>query len=99
MSFRREPFAEDVTNRVRQDYAADDIAAVVTLLDTVTGIGDSDRVPWIQLACLRLAGGRKELIGQWIELGNRDWRDLQLAVERHYGAGWEREYILYDRRT
>jgi len=55
-------------------------------------------VPWIQLAALRAAGGKLELLQQWVELGNKDPRDLQLSLLSMAGADWEREYILYESR-
>lgn len=99
MAFRREPFPEDVANRVLHDYAPSDVGDVFQILAGVKDYHDPDTVDWIQFASLWLAVGRKNLIGQWIEQGNQDPRDLQLSVEAQYGGDWIRDYILYDRRT
>ena len=48
--------------------------------------------------CLRMASGNVALIQQWVDEANADPRDLQLAVEAHFGPGWERAYILYSER-
>lgn len=98
MAFFREPLPEDVVNRVSEDYAPEDIADVLETLSTVNGFGDAEQIPWLQLSCLRMASGRRDLIPQWVQLANQDDRDLKLAVERRYGQGWERDFILYSKR-
>jgi hypothetical protein len=94
MSFLREPFPEDVANRVLEDYVEYEIPQVFRLLEHIRG-GD----PWQQLACLRLASGHVELLPQYIELANRDSRDLKVSVNQTFGPGWERDYILFAKRT
>ncbi len=98
MSFRREPYPEDVRNRVTRDYPPELYSSALDSLSRTAPYLDEEFVPWLQLAALRLANGRHELIRQWIEVGNSDWRDLKLAVERYAGPWWEREYILYGER-
>ncbi len=98
MSFRREPYPDDVRNRVAHDYPPELRAAVFDTISRTAPYIDEEMVPWVQLAALRLAGGKHELIRQWIELANSDWRDLQIAVERYAGPTWEREFILYGQR-
>lgn len=98
MSFRREPYPEDVRNRVARDYPDELQATVFDTLSKTAPHLDEELIPWLQLAALRLAYGRHELIRQWIEVGNSDWRDLKLAVEQYAGPSWEREYILYGQR-
>lgn len=98
MAFFREPYPEDVVNRVLHEYAAQDVADVLRILQTVKGVGHPEDVEWLQLACLRLAGGKKELIPQWVELANTDSRDLSMWLNRLHGPGWERDYILYSER-
>jgi hypothetical protein len=98
MAFFREPRPEDVANRVSEDYAPEDALDVIETLSKVTGFGDLEQIPWLQLACMRLAAKRKDLLPQWVQLANQDSRDLQLAVEGQYGPTWERDFILYSKR-
>lgn len=93
MAFFTEPYPEDVANRIDHDYSEGDRLHVIEILERLRRPSD-----WLKFACLRLAKGRVALLPQFVELANRDPRDLQLAVEGFAGGGWERDYILYDKR-
>jgi hypothetical protein len=96
MAFFREPYPEDVVNRVRHDYPKADRPRVMAILAEVRDLGW--HVPWIQLAALRAASGKIKLLQPWVDLGNKDPRDLQTSLESIAGAGWERDFILYGER-
>jgi hypothetical protein len=97
MAFLREPYPEDVANRVARDYAPDERERVMAILNGVRDIGWY--VPWIQLAALRAAAGNLRLLQQWVDLGNADPRDLQLSLDSLAGPGWERDFIIYEQRS
>jgi hypothetical protein len=101
LAFLLEPFPEDVIARVRHDYPPEEVDEVLTILAGVESYVETfgQHIPWIQLAALALAGGKKELIQHWVDLANHDTRDLSLAVNGLLGPGWERGYILYDERS
>jgi hypothetical protein len=96
MAFLLEPYPEDVVNRVAHDYPKSERPQVMTILGEVRDLGW--HVPWIQLAALRGALGKIRLLQQWVDLGNKDPRDLQMAIEGLAGPGWERDFILYGER-
>lgn len=98
MAFRREPYPEDIINRVNHDFPPGERQKVLEILAGVRDLGLGWDVPWIQLAALRAANGKVGLLQQWIDLGNTDARDLQLALESLAGPGWERDFILYSQR-
>ena len=94
MAFFNEPYPEDVANRIDHDYPDGNRMQVIEILERLRHPNE-----WLRFACLRLAQGRVALLPQWVELANRDPRDLQLAVESIAGgSAWERDYILYDKR-
>jgi hypothetical protein len=96
MAFRQEPYPEDVANRIEHDFVPSERDQVAEILFRVNeSVGN---VPWVQLAALRLANGRIDLLQQWVDEGNADPRDLQLSIESIAGLNWEREYILYGKR-
>ena len=96
MAFLLEPYPEDVLARVRHDYPPHEVDSVMTILSAIRDLGW--HIPWLQLACLRLADGEKRLVQQWIDDANSDPRNLKLFVERLHGPDWERHYILYSAR-
>jgi hypothetical protein len=96
MAFLLEPYPEDVLNRVEHDYPKSQCPQVMAILGEARDLGW--HVPWIQLAALRGASGKIRLLQQWIDLANRDPRDLQMSIEGLAGPGWERDFILYGER-
>jgi hypothetical protein len=96
VAFLLEPYPEDILARVKHDYPPDEVADVLAILSGVKDLGW--HIPWIQLAALALAGGKKSLIQQWIDLANEDPRDLNRMADALLGIGWERDYILYSER-
>lgn len=85
---RRSTNADDVRVLLQRQYAEPERSAVWALLTAASRIGEMNG--WyaerVQLAALALSKGNASLIGQWIDLGNTDARDLQLAVEGQLGA-------------
>jgi hypothetical protein len=96
MAFLREPYPEDIANRIAHDFTVDDRASVTKILNEVRDLGW--HVPWVQLAILRAADGKLHHLRQWVDLGNKDPQDLQLSLESFAGPSWEREFILYHLR-
>jgi len=96
MAFPEFPTNDDVRSLLRSQYGDDEREAVLELLGPVNTSGVC--VGWhaarIQLAALAMSGGNKSLIRQWIDLGNTDARDLQMAVHSHLGPTWDRECLV-----
>lgn len=97
MAFYREPYPQDVANRIKHDFPLEQQEEVAQILSHVRDSGW--HVPWIQLAALRAASGKIGLLQQWIDLGNEDPRDLSRMLARIAGPNWERDYILYGQRS
>lgn len=98
LAFIREPRPEEVEHRIVTDFDAAKQQRVREILDRVGKVEPWYR-PWVQLAALRAANGRVELLQHWVDLGNKDPRDLQLALESIAGPGWEREYVVHGVRA
>jgi hypothetical protein len=64
--------------------------AALSLLDGIRDLGWD--IVWLQLAALNLAGGRIDLLPQWIQEANSDPRDLKMATLRHLDATWDAKY-------
>tara|TARA_R110002072_G_scaffold233795_1_gene391342 strand:- start:7847 stop:8149 length:303 start_codon:yes stop_codon:yes gene_type:complete len=92
MAFLETPTADDVVALIRHQYAESEFDAIMKLLGPISTSGEL--VGWhaarIQLAALAMSGGNRSLIAQYIDLGNKDARDLQMAVESQLGPSWER---------
>ena len=97
MAFVQEPRPEEVEHRIVCDFDIAQQGRVREILSTVGDVKPWHR-PWVQLAALRAANGRVEQLQQWVDLGNRDPRDLQLALELIAGPGWERPYVIHGSR-
>ena len=94
MAFPDFPTDDDVTAMIRHQYSPDELDEIVSLLGPINHDGHMGWTPArIRLAALAMTNGNKALISQWIELGNADCRDLQLAVEGNLGENWERECL------
>ncbi len=96
MAFPEFPTDDDVRSLLRSQYADDECHAVLELLGPVnsSGAGVGWHAARIQLAALAMSAGNKSLIRQWIDLGDTDARDLQMAVNAELGPTWERECLL-----
>jgi hypothetical protein len=94
MASRLEPYPEDIVNRVNHDFAPHERERAIAILSRAP----ESRREWVQLAALRGASGRLELLQQWIDLGRSDWRDLQLSIDSLAGMAWEQDYVLYELR-
>lgn len=90
MAFRSGLDAEHVVAEVRRLVQPTDQEAAVALLNKVRGNGWD--VVWLRLAALNLAAGRLDLLPQWVELANRDERDLKMATERTLDQMWDAKY-------
>ena len=96
MAFPEFPTDDDVRWLLRSQYPDGEHEAVLELLGPVntSGAGVGWHSARIQLAALAMSAGNKSLIRQWIDLGNIDARDLQMAVHAQLGPTWERECLV-----
>jgi hypothetical protein len=90
------PYPEDIVNRVNHDFRVDERPRAFEILAGAKG--RMFTTEWIQLAALRAAEGKVELLQQWIDLSNKDERDLKMALSGIAGADWEWHFILYSER-
>ena len=75
MAFPEFPTDDDVRALVRHQYPADEHDAVFALLEPVAHDGHMGWTPArIRLAALAMSKGKRTLIAQWIEQGNKDCR-------------------------
>lgn len=100
MAFPEFPTDDDVRSLLRSQYPDGEHEEVLSLLGPVnaSGAGVGWPAPRIQLAALAMSAGNKSLVRQWIDLGNTDARDLQLAVYAELGPTWDRECLLNVKR-
>lgn len=91
------PHSGDVRARVEKDYDPSEVEVVLGVLLGYHELGGFS-APYIQMAALRLANGRKELIQQWIDLANEDPRDLIMAVEKRHSGWWLDDYLIRPQR-
>lgn len=95
MAFLETPTADDVDALIRHQYSESEFDEIMSLLGPINTSGEL--VGWhatrIQLAALAMSAGKESLIAQYIDLGNKDARDLQLAVESRLGPSWERDCL------
>ena len=90
------PTDDEVRCLLRSQYPDDEQETVLKLLGPVNTCGSG--IGWhaarIKLAALAMSAGNQSLIRQWIDLGNTDARDLQMAVHSQLGPTWERECLV-----
>ncbi len=96
MAFPEFPTDADVLALAQSQYDEPELTEVMALLGPVNTSGRA--VGWhaarVQLAALAMTRGNKSLIRQWIDFGNTDARDLQMAVHAELGPTWECECLL-----
>jgi hypothetical protein len=86
---RRQPIAQpvpdvtssDVERVVRRDFAKEQFAGVMTLLDECGAKNAQRGGPRVQLAALKLAQGSVEKLKPLVESAKRDYRDVLVWAE------------------
>jgi hypothetical protein len=81
---------EQLVQRVRHDFPADQVDNVLRQLDEIRS---ADWDEWPKLGVLRLANGRIDLLHTAIALAQADSRDLLLNLQRTYGHEWHRGFV------
>lgn len=95
MAFFTTPSDGDVAALIRQQYPDAEFDAIMELLGPINNSGEM--VGWdaarIQFAALAMSCGNRNLISQYIDLGNTEARDLQMVAEWQLGPSWESDWI------